>query len=38
MSPIIEIENLVHRFADGTLGLDGITLAIAEGAFVVLAG
>ncbi|MCU0585789.1 MAG: energy-coupling factor ABC transporter ATP-binding protein [Desulfobacterales bacterium] len=36
--PIIEIENLVHRFPDGTLGLDGITLAIAEGAFVVLAG
>lgn len=36
--PIIDIQNLVHRFADGTLGLDGITLAIAEGSFVVLAG
>jgi biotin transport system ATP-binding protein len=38
MSPIIEIENLTHRFADGTVGLDGITLAIEAGAFVVVAG
>jgi biotin transport system ATP-binding protein len=38
MAPIIEIENLVHRFADGTLGLDGISLAIEAGSFVVVAG
>jgi biotin transport system ATP-binding protein len=38
MSAIIEIDNLTHRFADGTVGLDGITLAIAAGAFVVIAG
>jgi biotin transport system ATP-binding protein len=35
---IIEIENLKHRFADGTLGLDGINLKIRAGAFVVVAG
>ena len=35
---IIEIENLKHRFADGTLGLDGINLKIRSGAFVVFAG
>ncbi|MGD9045403.1 MAG: ATP-binding cassette domain-containing protein [Desulfobacterales bacterium] len=35
---IIEIENLSHRFEDGTLGLDGISLQIQEGAFVVVAG
>ena len=35
---IIEIENLKHRFADGTLGLDGINLKITEGTFVVVAG
>ena len=35
---IIEIDNLSHRFADGTLGLDGINLNIREGAFVVIAG
>jgi biotin transport system ATP-binding protein len=35
---IIEIENLKHRFADGTLGLDGINLKIRTGAFVVVAG
>ncbi len=35
---LIEIENLSHRFADGTLGLDAIDLAIDEGAFVVIAG
>jgi biotin transport system ATP-binding protein len=38
MSAIIEIENLTHRFADGTVGLDGITLGIEAGAFVVIAG
>ena len=35
---IIEIQNLCHRFSDGTLGLDRINLKIASGAFVVLAG
>jgi biotin transport system ATP-binding protein len=35
---IIEIENLKHRFADGTMGLDGVTLKIRAGAFVVFAG
>ena len=35
---IIEIENLKHRFADGTLGLNGINLKIRAGAFVVFAG
>jgi biotin transport system ATP-binding protein len=35
---IIEIENLSHRFEDGTLGLDSISLQIQEGAFVVVAG
>ena len=35
---IIEIENLSHRFEDGTVGLDGISLQIEEGAFVVVAG
>jgi len=38
MSAIIEIENLTHRFADGTVGLDGITLEIEAGAYVVIAG
>jgi len=35
---LIEIEKLTHRFADGSLGLDGIDLAVAAGAFVVVAG
>ncbi len=35
---IIEIENLSHRFADGTVGLEGINLKIREGSFVVIAG
>ncbi|MCK7505940.1 MAG: ATP-binding cassette domain-containing protein [Desulfobacterales bacterium] len=38
MPAIIEIDNLTHRFADGTVGLDGVSLEIAEGAFVVIAG
>jgi biotin transport system ATP-binding protein len=38
MPPIIEIQNLSHRFADGCLGLDGVSLEIAEGSFVVIAG
>jgi biotin transport system ATP-binding protein len=35
---IIEIENLSHRFADGTLGLDSVSLKLPLGAFVVVAG
>jgi len=35
---IIEIENLSHRFADGTLGVDNISLNIRQGSFVVIAG
>ena len=35
---IIEVQNLSHRFSDGTLGLDQINLRIEVGAFVVLAG
>ena len=35
---IIEIENLSHRFSDGTLGLADINLAIQEGALVIIAG
>jgi biotin transport system ATP-binding protein len=35
---MIEIENLTHRFPDGTIGLSGITLQIAAGAFVAIAG
>ena len=35
---IIEIENLSHRFSDGTLGLECINLGVREGAFVVVAG
>ncbi|MBW2680796.1 MAG: ATP-binding cassette domain-containing protein [Deltaproteobacteria bacterium] len=35
---IIEIENLSHIFADGTLGLENINLTIREGTFVIIAG
>ncbi len=38
LNNIIEIENLSHRFADGTVGLNNINLSISEGAFVVIAG
>jgi biotin transport system ATP-binding protein len=38
MALIIEIDNLTHRFADGTIGLDGVRLEIEEGAFVIVAG
>jgi biotin transport system ATP-binding protein len=38
MAAIIEIDDLTHRFADGTVGLDGVTLEIEAGAFVVIAG
>ena len=35
---IIQIENLTHRFSDGTLGLNELDLEVSEGAFVVIAG
>jgi len=35
---IIEIENLTHRFSNGTIGLDNMNLSIGEGEFVVAAG
>ena len=35
---IIEIENLIHRFADGTVGVESINLSIREGSFTVIAG
>jgi biotin transport system ATP-binding protein len=38
MPAIIQVENLVHRYADGTVGLDGVSLEVAEGSFVVIAG
>ncbi len=34
----IEIRNLTHRFADGTVGLDRIDLAVERGEFVLVAG
>jgi biotin transport system ATP-binding protein len=37
-APIIQIDRLTHRFADGTLGLEAVTLEIQAGAFVVIAG
>jgi biotin transport system ATP-binding protein len=36
--PLIAINNLTHRFPDGTTGLDGVSLDIDAGAFVVIAG
>ncbi len=38
MSATIEIDRLSHRFADGTWGLREVSLAVAEGEFVVIAG
>jgi biotin transport system ATP-binding protein len=35
---IIEMENVSHRFQDGTLGVDRVSLQIERGAFVVVAG
>ncbi len=35
---MIEINNLSHRFADGTLGIDGVDVSIREGELVVVAG
>jgi len=35
---IIEIDNLTHRFADGTTGLQNVSLTIETGSFVAVAG
>ncbi len=35
---MIEIENLSHRFADGTQGIDNVSLQISTGELVVIAG
>ena len=35
---IIEIENLSHRFSNGTLGIKDINLSIQEGEFIVVGG
>lgn len=35
---MIATENLSHRFSGGRLGIDGITLSISAGEFVVIAG
>ena len=35
---IIEIENLGHRFSDGTIGIKDINLGIREGSLVVIVG
>ncbi len=36
--PIIEVSHLSHRFSDGGVGIDDISLKIAKGEFVVVAG
>lgn len=35
---IIEVSHLSHRFSDGGLGIDDISLTIEKGEFVVVAG
>ena len=37
-TPIIEVSHLSHRFSDGSLGIDDISLKIEKGEFVVVAG
>jgi len=36
--PIVRTSNLTHRFSDGTLGLDNISLTVWEGELVVITG
>lgn len=38
MAEVARLEEVVHRFRDGGVGLDGASLAIQEGDFLVLAG
>ncbi|MBW1696511.1 MAG: ABC transporter ATP-binding protein [Deltaproteobacteria bacterium] len=35
---IIEVENLSHRFSDGTFGIESVSFQIEAGSFVVIAG
>lgn len=35
---ILKTENLRHRFSDGTFGIDGISLSVQKGEFVIIAG
>ena len=35
---IIEIQNLSHQFEDGTFGIRNVSLSIAEGSFIIIAG
>jgi biotin transport system ATP-binding protein len=37
-TPMIEVSHLSHRFPDGSQGIDDISLKIAKGEFVVVAG
>lgn len=37
-SPLLEARGLVHRFRDGSLGLDGADFILREGDFMVMAG
>lgn len=38
MNELIRAESLIHRFPDGGIGLDGVSLIVNEGDFLVLAG
>ena len=38
MQALIEIQNLSHRFPDGTTALNGINLKISKGSFTVIGG
>ncbi|MDM8523265.1 ABC transporter ATP-binding protein [Desulfococcaceae bacterium HSG8] len=35
---ILEINNLSHRFSDGRMGIEGISLTVREGEFVLISG
>lgn len=35
---IIEVQSLSHRFSNGAMGVDNVSLCIREGAFVIMAG
>ena len=36
--PLLELENLTHRFPDGTIGIDRVNMRIRGGELIVLAG
>ena len=35
---VIELENLTHRFPNGIIGVDNVSLSIRKGEFVIMAG